>query len=96
MSTVTQSQELSRRSFCKCSAAAGLSAVVFLTLGPKPAAAKAKMTKKQVSYQDTPKGTQQCDKCKLFQPPNACESVEGEISPQGWCNAFSAKRLKAV
>ena len=87
----TNSQELSRRSFCNRSATAALSAAVYLTLGPKPAAAKAKMTQKQAAYQDTPKVDQQCDKCKLFQPPNACTSVEGQISPQGWCNIFQPK-----
>ena len=35
----TKSQELSRRSFCKCSATAALSSVVFLTMA-KPATAK--------------------------------------------------------
>ena len=87
----TKSQELSRRGFCKHSATTALSAVVLLTLGPKPAAATAKMTQKQAAYQDTPKGDQQCDKCKLFQPPNGCTSVEGEISPKGWCNIFQPK-----
>jgi hypothetical protein len=83
----TKSQELSRRSFCKYSATAALSSVVFLTMA-KPATAKGKMTRKKVAYQDMPKGTQQCDGCKLFQPPSACKSVEGEISPKGWCNLF--------
>ena len=87
----TKSEKLSRRSFCNCSAAAALGAVAFLTLGPKPAAAKAKVTQKAVSYRGTPKGAQQCDKCKLFQPPNACKLVEGEISPKGWCSAFQPK-----
>lgn len=84
-------QELSRRGFCKCTATTALSASGFRTLGIKRAAAKAKMTQKQAAYQDTPKDAQQCDKCKLFQPPNACTSVEGKISPNGWCNIFQAK-----
>lgn len=87
----TKAQELSRRSFCKCSAATALSAVAFLTVGPKPAAATDKMTQKQASYQDTPKGDQQCDKCKLFQPPSACTAVDGKISPKGWCKLFQPK-----
>jgi len=86
----TKAQELSRRSFCKCSATAALSEVVFLTMA-KPAPAKGKMTQKKVSYQDMPKGNQQCDGCKLFQPPSACKAVEGEISPKGWCNLFQPK-----
>ena len=88
----TKSQELSRRSFCKCSATAALSAGVFLTMAmAKPAVAEGKMSQKEVKYQDTPKGTQQCDGCKLFQPPSACKTVEGEISPKGWCNLFKPK-----
>jgi len=87
----TESQELSRRCFCKCSMIGTLGAVVFLTMA-KPATEKGKMTQKQVSYQDTPKGNQQCDGCKLFQPPNACKSVEGEISPKGWCSIYQPKR----
>ena len=86
----TESQELSRRCFCKYSMLGTLGAAVFLTM-VKPAAAQAKMTKKKVAYQDTPKGNQQCDGCKLFQPPNACNAVEGEISPKGWCNIFQPK-----
>lgn len=84
-------QALSRRSFCKCSAATALSAVAFLTLGPKPATAADKMPQKQAAYQTTPKGNQQCDKCKLFQPPDACTTVDGKISPTGWCKLFQPK-----
>lgn len=87
----TKHQELTRRSFCKGSAATALSAVAFLTLGPKPATASDKMSQKQAAYQATPKGDQQCDKCKLFQPPDACTTVEGKISPNGWCRLFQPK-----
>ena len=41
-----------------------------------------------VAYQDTPKGTQNCANCKLFEAPNACKSVEGAISPSGWCKIW--------
>jgi hypothetical protein len=27
----------------------------------------------------------------LFQPPNACKVVEGEISPRAWCQLFVKK-----
>lgn len=84
-------QELSRRSFCKGSAATVFGAVAFLTLGSKPAAATEKMPQKEVAYQDSPKGQQECDKCKLFQPPNACTAVDGKISPQGWCRLYQPK-----
>jgi hypothetical protein len=38
------------------------------------------MAQKAVEYQDTPKGD-----CSLFQEPNSCTLVDGEISPAGWC-----------
>jgi len=27
----------------------------------------------------------------LFEPPNACKVVEGEISPSAWCHLFVKK-----
>jgi hypothetical protein len=32
-----------------------------------------------------------CDGCMLFEPPNACKVVEGEISPSAWCQLFVKK-----
>lgn len=55
------------------------------------AVAQAKVPQKTVAYQDKPKGTDRCDGCTNFQPPNACKLVEGEISPQGWCSLFTKK-----
>jgi len=59
----------------------GLAAIV-----SEPAAAKIKPS--LVGYQTTPKGNQRCDNCKLFLPPNACKSVDGIISPAGWCKLW--------
>ena len=53
--------------------------------------ASAKMAQKAVEYQDTPKGDQQCSNCSLFQEPNACTLVDGEISPAGWCKFWVKK-----
>lgn len=55
------------------------------------AAAQTKQKQTDVAYQDSPKDGAQCDKCALFQPPDACMGVEGKISPSGWCNIFSPK-----
>jgi hypothetical protein len=49
------------------------------------------MAQKAVEYQDTPKGDQQCSNCSLFQEPNACTLVDGEISPAGWCKFWVKK-----
>jgi hypothetical protein len=67
---------------CAAGAAALLGAV-------KEAAAK--MAQKAVQYQDTPKGDQQCSNCSLFQEPNSCTLVDGEISPAGWCKFWVKK-----
>ena len=48
-----------------------------------------KMTWQQAQYQDTPNGIYSCGMCTLFERPNACKVVEGEISNDGWCKAFA-------
>ena len=55
------------------------------------ATAQEKISQPDAKYQDTPKGDQRCDGCMLFQPPNACKVVQGEISPSGWCQLFVKK-----
>jgi hypothetical protein len=44
-----------------------------------PAAAK---------YQDTPRGGMSCAACTFFRRPAACQVVEGNVSPNGWCELF--------
>ena len=53
--------------------------------------ASAKMAQKAVDYQDTPKNDQECSNCSLFQEPNSCTLVDGEISPKGWCKFWVKK-----
>jgi hypothetical protein len=79
---------LSRRVILLHSAgcAAGVAA---LLLPVKQAAAKMKQA--AVEYQDSPKGDQECSNCSLFQEPNACTLVDGEISPKGWCKFWVKK-----
>ena len=48
-----------------------------------------KMTRQQAQYQDTPNGIYSCGMCTLFEAPNACKVVEGEVSKDGWCKAFA-------
>jgi hypothetical protein len=66
--------------------AAGAAAVL---LPLKEAAAK--MSQPSVAYQDSPKGDQKCSNCSLFQEPNACTLVDGNISPEGWCKFWVKK-----
>jgi len=55
------------------------------------AAAQQKISQAVAKYQDTPKGDQHCEICRNFQPPNACKFVQGDISPNGWCQLFTPK-----
>ena len=61
-----------------------------LEFATSPASA-AKMSQKAVGYQGSPKGAQSCGNCSLFVTPNACQSVDGAISPQGWCKIYVKK-----
>lgn len=65
---------------------AGLS---FLGLGVGAAQA-AKASTGSVGYRPSPNGDQNCANCKLFVSPNACKSVSGEISANGWCRIWKA------
>jgi hypothetical protein len=42
-------------------------------------------------YQTAPKGDQRCEGCANFQAPNGCKFVQGDISPNGWCQLFVGK-----
>ena len=53
--------------------------------------AAAKMKQSSVAYQDSPKSDQKCSNCSLFQEPNACTLVDGDISPEGWCRFWVKK-----
>lgn len=57
----------------------------------------AKTSKESVQYRDKPNGKDQCSNCMQFIPGKTldangeCRVVEGNISPNGWCNAYAAK-----
>jgi hypothetical protein len=53
------------------------------------AGASDKMTLQQAEYQDSPNGIFSCATCTLFEPPQSCKVVEGEIRKDGWCKAFA-------
>ena len=84
-------KDLSRRVFLQRVTTYGVGAAIIQGLGSNLATAQDKVPQNTVSYQDKPKGTQRCDACNNFQPPNACKMVKGEISPQGWCSLFTKK-----
>jgi hypothetical protein len=67
--------------------AGGLPAALLLRISR--ADASEKMTRQQAQYQDTPNGLYSCGMCTLFERPNGCKVVEGEVSTDGWCKAFA-------
>jgi hypothetical protein len=56
-----------------------------------PAAAQQKISQEEAKYQGTPKGNQHCDGCVNFEAPTGCKFVQGEVSPNGWCQLFYPK-----
>jgi hypothetical protein len=56
-----------------------------------PHANAGKMAQTAAAYQDSPKGTQECSNCILFQAPGSCQVVDGAISPSGWCKFWAKK-----
>jgi len=56
----------------------------------------AKLAKADVQYQDRPRDGRDCDDCIHFVPgakgtPSSCKVVEGQVSPHGYCLAFTPK-----
>jgi high potential iron-sulfur protein len=84
----TSSRALSRRTILVQSAGCAAGAAALLLPSGQAAA---KMTQPSVAYQDSPKGDQKCSNCSLFQEPNACTLVDGNISPEGWCKFWVKK-----
>jgi High potential iron-sulfur protein len=79
MSNQSRPERVSRRTILI--AAAGAVPLLALMSG----GAEAKMAQSSVRYQDSPKDGKQCDGCKFFVAPNSCKTVDGTISPSGWC-----------
>jgi len=71
-------------------------AAALLSLGSQFAYAVVKLGMVDVDYQRFPKGKERCDNCRVWDPSNLCLSVEGEISPSGWCNIWRPQRKSQV
>jgi hypothetical protein len=84
-----ETRRISRRSLLRNAAClAGAAPLLLITANSAQAA---KLSKTAVAYQNSPKGSRKCSNCRLFQPPSACRSVEGTVSPNGWCNIWVKK-----
>jgi hypothetical protein len=92
--TKIRSVVFSRRSILRnfaLATAGGAAILSTIVTGVRVAAAQTKVSQKSVGYQDTPKGTQQCDNCTNFVAPASCNVVEGNIAPAGWCTMYVKK-----
>jgi hypothetical protein len=88
--TMTESNKVSRRRLLTVAVGmtgAATSAAIIGTTTP----AHAKVAQKAVKYQDTPKGDQACENCSLFEAPSSCKTVDGAVSPKGWCMVYAKK-----
>ena len=81
------SVQISRRSLLGGAICASSAATMLVAADTQPAQA-AKISQSVVKYQDSPKGEQKCSNCKLFTAPNACQTVDGTVSPDGWCMIY--------
>ncbi len=86
-------KRISRRTLLK--GAVGVTGAALMSV--LTARAQGKATKAAMQYQDKPKDGQKCSDCRFFIPGTSstangsCQVVEGSISPQGWCTAYSKK-----
>lgn len=81
------SAEISRRSLLAGVAAAGSAPILAASVTP----AMAKIAQSAVAYQNSPNGDRSCANCNIFQPPSSCKTVDGTISPNGWCKIWVKK-----
>ena len=88
---MTDSRGISRRRILGAAAGAAGAVTLFAATVGVSTPAHAKASQKSVKYQDTPKGEQRCDNCGLFEAPSSCKTVDGTISPEGWCMVYSKK-----
>jgi len=82
-------EKASRRTFLRRSTLWIAMAPVLVVAGTANAN---KADKSDFSYRDQPSAKGQlCGNCTAFMTPNHCRIVDGEISPAGWCVAYSSR-----
>ena len=82
-----RSYEVSRRAVLAGGAIIGSAPLLLMSAS----SAEAKVSQAAVAYQETPKGNQSCGGCARFQPPSSCQTIDGVISPNGWCKIWARK-----
>jgi hypothetical protein len=87
-------EKLTRATFVR---SAVLLPALAAVVGSESLAQTAKGSKAQFKYQDSPNGKKQCSNCTFFiagktsTANGTCKIVQGDISPNGYCIAYSAK-----
>jgi hypothetical protein len=87
-------RKITRQEALKALALPALAAAISVTM---VTSAEAKASKATVKYQNSPKGAQKCAGCKFFTAGKtktamgSCQIVDGAISPNGWCTAYTKK-----
>ncbi len=83
-------RSVSRRDFLNIAAVGG-TVLVAAGMTDTAFAASKKFSQQQAHYQPIPKSGQRCQSCALWQAPTACQVVDGQVSPAGWCILYQAK-----
>ena len=86
----TNDRAIRRRDFLNMAAVGG-GAIIAIGIAGSASAAPKKFSQQQAHYQPIPKSGQRCQSCSLWQPPTACQQVDGQISPAGWCILYQPK-----
>jgi hypothetical protein len=80
-----------RRSVLSGAVLLATAALAVRMIPTKEALAQAKASKEAMQYQDKPNADKRCSNCRSFLPPNTCTVVEGPVSPDGYCLAWTKK-----
>jgi hypothetical protein len=93
--SMKEQDKLSRATFVRAAVILPALAGVLGTVGRAQAPSG---TKAQFKYQSTPNNNRQCSGCTFFiagktaTANGTCKIVQGDISPKGYCVAWSAKK----
>jgi hypothetical protein len=88
---MTKSVTFSRRSLLQNIGIGGTALAAATTASVRTSLAEGKIPKSQARYQTSPNGDRRCAVCSHFTAPSSCDIVEGDVSPQGWCQFFGQK-----
>ena len=86
-----EQRKVTRRRFFRGAAAVAGAALAGTVIPIRVAEAQQKASKQSMKYQDHPNNGQECSTCMQFEAPKSCKVVAGDISPKGWCIAYTKK-----